>query len=442
MNTDNLHELIDRYETKIDKIYSAEHDELFKWRAMKTWRDEWFKPEESFPSFAERFTAAKKDFSLFIDNSRMHPSSGVLKLWEKEPKIVEHLFRDVLFGDTGGDVSVAQDRMDSFLDAYEALRQKYYPGNWSYKQDRHSVSVYLAMNMPEFHYVYKSSEALTMAKYIDFGFNIGAGTYFSLENYYKLEVVEQDGMMVSELQLKGHETPIEALEGVFVQANAENQTFSFVTSMPQGGNGEGLLNVRVTLTGRGSTVDQAMVRFGQGDELGKFMLHEHGTKLYIPQGNKDCAMVHVGNNGETPINFHVAKNGNYTITVMPEAVEMNYLHLIDNMTGADIDLLTNPSYSFEACTSDYESRFRLVYSMKEDNPSSDADTFAYYNGSAWVVSNMGESTLQVVDILGRIVSSKQINGNATISTADLDAGAYVMRLINGNDVKVQKVIIR
>ena len=266
--------------------------------------------------------------------------------------------------------------------------------------------------------------------------------YISLENYYKLEVVEQDGMMVSELQLKGHETPIEALEGVFVQANAENQTFSFVTSMPQGGNGEGLLNVRVTLTGRGSTVDQAMVRFGQGDELGKFMLHEHGTKLYIPQGNKDCAMVHVGNNGETPINFHVAKNGNYTITVMPEAVEMNYLHLIDNMTGADIDLLTNPSYSFEACTSDYESRFRLVYSMKEDNPSSDADTFAYYNGSAWVVSNMGESTLQVVDILGRIVSSKQINGNATISTADLDAGAYVMRLINGNDVKVQKVIIR
>ena len=202
MNTDNLHELIDRYESKIDKIYNAEHDELFKWRAMKTWRDEWFKPESSFPSFAERFTAAKKDFSLFIDNSRMHPSSGVLKLWEKEPETVEHLFRDVLFGDTGGDISLAQDRMDSFLDAYEALRQKYYPGNWSYKQDRHSASVYLAMNEPEFHYVYKSSEALTMAKYIDFGFNIGAGTYFSLENYYRL----CDGIVAA---LKEHDSLLE-----------------------------------------------------------------------------------------------------------------------------------------------------------------------------------------------------------------------------------------
>ena len=83
MNTDNLHELIDRYESKIDKLYNEEHDELFKWRAMKTWRDEWFKPETSFSSFAERFAAAKKDFLLFIDNSRMHPSSGVLKLREK-----------------------------------------------------------------------------------------------------------------------------------------------------------------------------------------------------------------------------------------------------------------------------------------------------------------------------------------------------------------------
>lgn len=202
MNTDNLHELIDRYESKIDKIYNAEHNELFKWRAMKTWRDEWFKPEASFPSFAERFTAAKKDFSLFIDNSRMHPSSGVLKLWEKEPETVEHLFQDILFGDSGGNVSVAQDYMDSFLDEYEALRQKYYPGNWSYKQDRHSASVYLAMNEPEYHYVYKSSEALTMAKYIDFGSDIGAGTYFSLENYYRL----CDGIVAA---LKAHDSLLE-----------------------------------------------------------------------------------------------------------------------------------------------------------------------------------------------------------------------------------------
>ena len=77
MNVEVLHKLIDRYEESIDTLYNDDHDELFKWRAMKTWREEWFKPDTAFTSFSERFTAAKRDFSLFIDNARMHPSTGV-----------------------------------------------------------------------------------------------------------------------------------------------------------------------------------------------------------------------------------------------------------------------------------------------------------------------------------------------------------------------------
>ena len=202
MNTDNLHELINRYEDNIDMIYDNDHDELFKWKAMKVWRDEWFKPDNAFGSFADRFSAAKKEFSLFIDNSRMHPSTGVIKLWEKEPETVESLFRKVLFAETNNDISAVQDNMDRFLDEYEILRCKYFPGNWSYKQDRHSASVFLAMNNPNLNYVFKASEAQTMAKYLDFGFSIGSGTSFSLPNYYRLceEIIEA---------LKEHKTLLE-----------------------------------------------------------------------------------------------------------------------------------------------------------------------------------------------------------------------------------------
>ena len=132
----------------------------------------------------------------------MHPSSGVLKLWEKEPATVERLFLDVLFAETNGDIAIVQDHMDTFLDDYEGLRQKYFPGNWSYKQDRHSASVFLAMHDPELNFVFKSSEATTMAKYIDFGPDIGAGSYFKLPNYYQLcEVIIA--------ALKEHETLLE-----------------------------------------------------------------------------------------------------------------------------------------------------------------------------------------------------------------------------------------
>lgn len=192
MKKDNLHEFIKRYEENINLIYGDVHDELFKWQAMKVWRDEWFKPDTAFASFANRFNAARKEFSLFIDNSRMHPSTGVIKLWEKEPETVERLFYEVLFADAHGNVSEVQKNMDRFLDEYENLRCKYFPSNWSFKQDRHSASVFLAMNDPDFNYVYKSSEAQTMAKYVDFGLSIGSGSSFSLPNYYRLcdEIVE------------------------------------------------------------------------------------------------------------------------------------------------------------------------------------------------------------------------------------------------------------
>lgn len=200
MNYENLHELINRYEQNIDDLYGTEHYELFKWEAVKTWRDEWFKPESAFSSFGERFSAARKGLGWFMDNSRMHPSSGVLKLWEKEPDTVEGLF-DALFSETR-DVHSLQQKMDVFIEDYEVVRQRYLPGNWSFKHDRHSVSIFLAMNDPDFNYVFKSTEAHTMAKYTGFGLRIGAGGSFSLENYYLLceEIVKA---------LKQHNTLLE-----------------------------------------------------------------------------------------------------------------------------------------------------------------------------------------------------------------------------------------
>lgn len=264
--------------------------------------------------------------------------------------------------------------------------------------------------------------------------------YIGLD-YYKLEVIERDGEMVSELQLKSNNTPVEALEGIFVQATEGGQTFSFTTT-PTQGNGRGLLSVKV-VSGRGSVVDQAMVRFGEGQKLDKFMLHEQGTKLYIPQGDNDCAMVHVNKKGETPINFYVARNDVYTISVEPEEVELDYLHLIDNLTGADIDLLAIPSYNFEAKTTDYEWRFRLVYvcgDAGDDNNSRNTMFADVYNGAIIMLEDVAGATLQIIDAMGRVVYCR--DAKSCISTTKMTSGVYVLRLINGENVKTQKIMVR
>ena len=117
-------------------------------------------------------------------------------------------------------------------------------------------------------------------------------------------------------------------------------------------------------------------------------------------------------------------------------MDVNYLHLIDNLTGADIDLKATPSYTFEARATDYVSRFKLVFTVDRATD----ETFAFFSNGNWVINNDGKAVLQVIDINGRILSNEQISGNAS-KHIDAAPGVYVMRLINGDNVKTQKIVV-
>lgn len=192
MNTDNLKMLIQRYEDSLDLIYDSENDELFKWKAVQYFRDVWYAPENEGLSFAQRFSKAKKESSVLIDNSRVSPSNGVVKLAEAAERDVERLFFDVLLADDGGDIDVRQNNMEAFLTGMEALRIKHYPQCWKYKQDRHAASCYLCFFAPDDNFIYHYTEVEKFAQYIEYGIDIGSGENFNLKAYYKMceEVIE------------------------------------------------------------------------------------------------------------------------------------------------------------------------------------------------------------------------------------------------------------
>ena len=231
---------------------------------------------------------------------------------------------------------------------------------------------------------------------------------------------------------------IQAMEGIFVEAESDG-TVTFTTTAPTKTNEGIVLNLSHN---RGNVVDRAIVRFGEGSQLHKLQIRNNSTKVYIPQNNDEYAVVRGASQGEMPVSFRAAENGNYTFSINAENVELNYLHLIDNMTGADIDLLQNPSYSFDANTTDYESRFRLVYAANNAITEQSVENFAFFSNGNLIVNNEGNATLQVVDITGRLISSNSINGSESINLHNMPAGIYTIRLINGNDVKVQKVAVR
>ena len=254
-------------------------------------------------------------------------------------------------------------------------------------------------------------------------------------------------------------------EAVMVQADATSESVTFTRVVPatqsnQPNNGSlqivlsqvvepnsHFASLRGTKQSSGSgtlALDNTIVSFKEGERLEKFVFNPDLAKLYIPQDGKDYAITNAERQGEIPLNFEATENGEYTIFVNPENVEMAYLHLIDNLTGEDVDLLAPEpvegpaSYTFTAKTTDYASRFRLVFSTSENT---DGDTaFAFISNGNLIVT--GEGTLQIIDVLGRQLITRELQTSyLQLPTSFLPAGVYILRLINGEKVSTQKIVI-
>ena len=189
----------------------------------------------------------------------------------------------------------------------------------------------------------------------------------SIDNFY----------VINGTELVPASGPVAPLQGIFVMSTGSGQSVTFTAGTPS----KAVPTLNISLFKADSRdagiVDLARIRFDEGEGLEKFMLNPSHTKIYIPQDSKDYAVVNMGGNGvqtvtTMDVNFKATEDGRYTITVDPDGLEMAYLHLVDNMTGADVDLLAlrqaqgPASYSFTAKTTDQESRFKLVFSANGD----------------------------------------------------------------------------
>ena len=228
---------------------------------------------------------------------------------------------------------------------------------------------------------------------------------------------------------------IKSGDAILVQATAEGQEITFTRNAPT--KTENRLDISVSQN-RGSIIDNARIRFSGNRFMNKFYLNESSARLYIPQNGEEFAIVSTSStSGEMPLNFHAEKNGTYTITVNTKNVDAEYLHLIDNMTGMDVDLLSTPSYTFEAKTTDYASRFKLVFGVNNTASESSDSNFAYMSDGNLVISDIeGEATLQIIDELGRIISTETVSGSYN-KALNLKAGLYILNL-NG---MTQKIVV-
>ena len=225
-------------------------------------------------------------------------------------------------------------------------------------------------------------------------------------------------------------------QGFFIQAtDGDKLELKFNPSSTKDANEIGLISIEA---GNENYIDKAYIQFDGGNTLRKMTLTGEKSQVYVMNGDEDYAAARIDEaKGVVPVHFAAAAEGIYTITIEAKDLDLEYLTLIDNFTGEETDLLVEPSYTFKANSDEPASRFTLIFRKTffgTDEINVENDIFAYQNGSDIIVN--GDGTLQVFDVMGRLVMTTNVNGIETINVKS--QGVYIFRL-NG---MTQKIVVR
>ena len=173
-------------------------------------------------------------------------------------------------------------------------------------------------------------------------------------------------------------------------------------------------------------------------------LRNANFKISAHLGGQNYGLVFTPEDTEkVPVHFKVSESGVYTLTWSTYNGDFTSLRLIDNKTGANYDMLANKSYSFLASADDYASRFYITYTVTdvEEYNESNNESFAFFNGSEWVINGKGH--LDVIDVTGRVLYAAQLNNDQNrIHLDDVAKGVYLLRVIDNKAVRTQKIIVR
>lgn len=241
-----------------------------------------------------------------------------------------------------------------------------------------------------------------------------------------------------EWQVVTSDNPIKSGAGFLVQATeGANLTISKTNAQTRAA-ANSMLAVTVV---NNVFEDVAYVSFNDGIGLEKIgHMNEYAPMVYIPGDFNNYAYATVEEDvTEVPVNFEAMTMGEYTIAVKAKNCEYETMILVDNLTGKETNLLKD-SYTFMATTTDDPDRF--VIKLAKD--AEVEDSFIYINNGELIFDNLSnDAIINVFDVLGRNVATFNNCGDTTfrVSTDLFADGVYMVRVIEGNNVKVQKMVI-
>ena len=237
------------------------------------------------------------------------------------------------------------------------------------------------------------------------------------------------------------QTTIPVGDGFFVQATGANASLSYDHKdvVPATRGSEKANSINVIASGKAGK-DNVVVNFaGQAEGFNKLQnFNDAIATVYVSENGKNYGIANVDENTtEVALNFDAKEMGNYTISLDVNG-EFETVTLVDRFTGVETDMLVENEYSFIASADDNVNRF--VIRLGNGQEPTDNGQFVYQNGEELILSI--EGSVQIVDMLGRVVySNEHSDAYNRINVSEFNDATYVVRVVNEEGVKVQKVII-
>ena len=139
---------------------------------------------------------------------------------------------------------------------------------------------------------------------------------------------------------------------------------------------------------------------------------------------------------EVELSFNANQMGNYTISIEPNG-KFQSVTLVDRFTGVETNMLVE-DYNFTAMSNVNANRF--IIKMVNGQQTTDNSHFVYQSGEELIID--AEGTVQIIDVMGRVLVSDEVEStNNRINVSGFQNGTYMVRVINGSEVKVEKVVI-
>ncbi len=230
--------------------------------------------------------------------------------------------------------------------------------------------------------------------------------------------------------------PIKVGEGFFVKAiTSTAMTYSPVRKRSENTSNNSL---NITATGNAGKDNVVINLAGKSEGFDKLQnFNDAIATVYVAEDGKNYGIYSCDTDvQEVELSFNANKMGNYTISIEPNG-KFQTVTLVDRFTGIETNMLLE-DYHFTAMSDANTNRFIVKFANGQQT--TDDSQFVYQSGEELIINAQG--MIQIVDVLGRVVyQSEHFNDINRIGVENFDNASYVVRCVNGKEVKTQKIVI-